>query len=873
MNHYFNAIQEMLLAENPQFSDFQRRLREKQQQLDRLGLAQSNVLLHLSLVYRAFKENQAGTADLAILLRQVMRVFHEELILSKKTWEALKKHQHQMSLRLVDEDDERVRLRALSWECDWLNDTANIDQLEKRRPDTLVTGDGLLYALSNGRFWAYKSEAQKMAVAASLFAPPGSTTLITLPTGGGKSMCILLPAWFESNGGRRAGGTTLVIVPTVALAYDQQDSVRSYFNPADDAYKPYSLTSDTPKDTRAIIYKGISEGTIPILYTSPEALLLNPILYHTCLQAAANGRLQRFVIDEAHLVDSWGASFRTEFQLLGAYKRRLLEASQGHLRTFLLSATVSYQSEKILTEFFAPDSPLSTVLANQLRPEPGYWFHHTQRFPLQRDRVIEALCHLPRPAILYVTKPSHARQWVRMLRDQGFTRVADFTGQTTGEERQRILAQWNRNEIDILVGTSAFGLGVDKGDVRTVIHATLPENIDRYYQEVGRGGRDGCSSVSLLISKDDDFDLAFSMTTKSRITVEKAWSRWQGMWQNSRPYEQTTDMRLINLNAKPTHNQEMRESEANRYWNEHILLFMQRAGALSIEDTRPNETAPEPNDQKQDFYQDNFWVLVCIKNDQIVNDEAAFERLMDEQRDLEKQAITQNLNALKQVIDIQAQTQAHHCLGHDFADLYPYTAVACGGCSYCRQNKQEPYGQALRAEVELDDWPASPVRLDANLQRQLGERQSLIVAWNTEDFSAFAPDLMALLIEAGIEQIILPDSFLNDTIWAKNLVKKLARYKDKRQRLVGAQSVERHGLFPLATAVFYPQQDKLIDALYCLLQTEFRPYFGVMPLVHIVPQSAWLAQENGRFLERVNGLQLTLDTLKKALAKSQVSLY
>lgn len=873
MNHYFNALQELLLAEDPQFADFQRRLREKQQQLAGLELAQSNLLLRICLVYRAFRENQAGTGDLAILLRQAMRVFHEELLLNKATWMSLEKHQHQMSLRLIDEDTERVRLRALHWECTWLTGTRNIDRLENRRPDISVPGDGLLYALSNGKFWTYQSEAQKTAVATSLFAPPGSTTLITLPTGGGKSMCILLPAWFESNGGRRAGGTTLVIVPTVALAYDQQDNVRPYFNPANDAYKPYSLTSDTAKETRTIIYKGISEGTIPILYTSPEALLLNPVLYHTCLRAAANGRLRRFVIDEAHLVDTWGASFRTEFQLLGAYKRKLLEESQGQLRTFLLSATVSYQSEKTLAEFFAPDSGLSSVLANQLRPEPGYWFHHTLHFPAQRDCIIEALRHLPRPAILYVTKPSHAQQWVRMLRDKGFKRVVDFTGQTTGGERQQILAQWNRNEIDILVGTSAFGLGVDKGDVRTIIHATLPENIDRYYQEVGRGGRDGCSSVSLLISKNDDFDLAFSMTTKSRITIEKAWSRWHGMWQSSLPYEQTTDTRLINLNARPTYNQEMRESEANRYWNEHILLFMQRAGVLSIEDTRPNETLPEPDDQKQEFYQDNFWVRVRIRNDQIVNNEVAFEKLMDEQRDLEKESITQTLTALKQVIETQTKMQTHHCLGYDFADLYPYTAVACGGCSYCRQNKQEPYAQTLRASVELDNWPAAQVRLDPNLQRQLGDRQSMIVAWDTEDAAAFVPDLAALLVEAGIEQIILPDNLLDDTFWAQNLVKKLARHKDKRQRLIGIRSLESSGLFPLATAVFYPRQDKLIDALYHTLQTEFQPYLGITPLIHVVHQSVWLARENGRFLERINGLQLTPGALKKILVKSQVSLY
>ena len=119
MNHYFDALQELLLAESPQFTDFQCHLRDKQRSLVGIELAQSRVLLHTSLVYQAFTENQAGTSDLAILLRQVMRVFHEELILNKPTWKSLEEHQHEVSFRLVDEDGERVRLRALPWECTW----------------------------------------------------------------------------------------------------------------------------------------------------------------------------------------------------------------------------------------------------------------------------------------------------------------------------------------------------------------------------------------------------------------------------------------------------------------------------------------------------------------------------------------------------------------------------------------------------------------------------------------------------------------------------------------------------------------------------------------------------------------------------------
>lgn len=804
MNYYFDALQKLLLSESPDFLSFQHHLKKKQQQLVGVELAQSHLLMRTAMVWRAFRENQAGTGDLAILLRQVMRVFAEEVLLTQTTWNQIARHQHDMSLRVVDENEQRVRLRALPWKPTWLTDTQGIDWLKSRRPDISVPGDGLLYALSDGKFSTYRSAAQKTAVAASLFAPPGSTTLITLPTGGGKSLCVLLPAWFESHGGRRRGGTTLVIVPTVALAYDQQNNARSHFTPAGDAYKPYSLTGDTPKETRSIIYRGISEGTLPILYTSPESLLLNPILYHICLEAAANGNLRRFVIDEAHLVDSWGASFRTEFQLLGAYKKKLLQASNGTLRTFLLSATVSYQSEKTLAEFFSPESDMSLVLANQLRPEPGYWFHHTRHFSAQRTCVINALHHLPRPAILYVTKPSHAQSWVRILKQAGFQRVVSFTGRTTGGERQRILADWNQNEIDIIVGTSAFGLGVDKGDIRTIIHATLPENIDRYYQEVGRGGRDGCSSTSILISKDDDFDLAFSMTTKSRITIEKAWSRWQGMWQSSLPYMQTIDKRLVDLNAKPTYDLEMRESEASRYWNEHILLFMQRAGVLSIEDTRPDEVPPDQGLSDSETYPGNFWVLVRIQNDRIVNDESAFEALMEEQRESERESIKQNLGALGEVIKAQTQTRPEHCLGYDFAELYPQTAVACGGCAYCRQTRQIPYAQTLRAYAELENWPAQSVKLDPALHQCLGDRQTVIIAWDLEKIEEFALTVTALLVEAGMEQIVLPDHLYENEGWTYSLITQLARHKDKRQRLIGTQTVDESGLFPIPTAVFYP---------------------------------------------------------------------
>jgi superfamily II DNA/RNA helicase len=876
MDKFLDAFQELLLESNPSYSSFQQRLKNEQGRLWGIDFAKSHILLRTAVVWQAFNEGRAGTADLAILLRQMMRTYSRELKLKISIWEQLAKHQHDMSIRVVDQKESQVTLRALSWKPAWLDDTNDIDRLVQRRPDTTVPGDGLLYAVTSKQkrpFLTYRSYAQKTAVEAALFAPPGSTILVTLPTGGGKSMCILLPAWYESHGGRRKGGTTLVIVPTVALAHDQQENIRRYFTPADDTYKPHSLTGDTPKEIRATIYRGISEGTLPILYTSPEALLLNPVLYHTCLKAAENGNLKRLVIDEAHIVDAWGASFRTEFQLLSAYQRKLLKASGGQLRTLLLSATVSYDNERILEDLFASESKLQLILGNQLRPEPSYWFHQVKGFEEQRSAVMEALHHLPRPAILYVTRPNHAKRWVRYLNEAGFKRVIDFTGRTVGQDRRRIIADWNRNEIDLLVGTSAFGLGVDKADIRTIIHATLPENIDRFYQEVGRGGRDGFSSISLLVTKQDDIDLAYSMTTKSRITTGMAWSRWRGMWTSSLPYKGTSDMRLIDLDAKPSHNLEMGESDVSRDWNKHVLLFMQRASALSIEDTRPDEMPLDPDQPDRDKDKENYWLLVRIKNDTIVNNKEAFEVLMEQQRGQEKGPIMQNLQKLNNLAYSHSRNQAERCLAHEFAELYPQTAEACGGCSYCRQNEIYPYIQGLRTYTDMSRWPVLQNQLSPDLQLRMGDRQTVIIAREIDELTKSSHQLAPILVQAGIEQIIFPEELLNDQSWTEDLVKELSKHRDKRQRIVGISAIGFSGLFPVPTAAFYPTDKLRVDELYRILQDEFAGYHPAIPIVHVVDRGAWLTSENGRFMDRVNGLKLTPSEVQNLFVKSQISLY
>ncbi|MEI6046601.1 MAG: DEAD/DEAH box helicase, partial [Chloroflexota bacterium] len=425
MSTAFDQFQALLLQPEPNYTSYTYELNRLQKNLTGDEFVRSRVLLRLSLALQDLIEGRAGVSDVAVLLYQTINTYHRPLEIKQTLWQQLNKPRQAAGLRVREEyPSGNLLITTNPWQPHWLTDSIALDRLELRRSDPPVIGDGLLYAMSGGKFTTYQSEAQKAAVQACFFAPPGSTTLVTLPTGSGKSLCTLLPAWHAYMGGRIKGNaTTLVIVPTVSLAMDQERQAPRYFEGAlGTEYTPLSWTGVTDADKRTLIRKGITYGTLPILYLSPEALM-NSELYQICLEAARQGKLKRLVIDEAHLVQTWGAGFRTEFQFLSAYQKKLLEASQGELRTILLSATVSEDCKQLLQKLFGSDDKFYKVEANRLRPEISYWFYSTRDLKEREERVMEALYYLPRPLILYVTVPEHAKDWVSLLRQRGFKRV------------------------------------------------------------------------------------------------------------------------------------------------------------------------------------------------------------------------------------------------------------------------------------------------------------------------------------------------------------------------------------------------------------------------------------------------------------------
>src|SRR5262249_36503974 len=140
--------------------------------------------------------------------------------------------------------------------------------------------------------------------------------------------------------------------------------------------------------------------------------------------------------------------------------------------------------------------------------------------------------------ILYTSTVDDAETWTARLRDAGIARVAGITGKSSETDRRGVMARWRGEnpdgtkrptEVDVVVGTSAFGLGLDMPNVRTVLHACLPETIDRYYQEVGRAGRDGRASVAYLCQGPNDLQIAKALNDVSMIGDELGWKRWRSM--------------------------------------------------------------------------------------------------------------------------------------------------------------------------------------------------------------------------------------------------------------------------------------------------------------------------------------------------------
>jgi len=531
---------------------------------------------------------------------------------------------------------------------------------------------------------SYVCSGQSEAVRSLLFMPPGDSLIVNLPTGAGKSLVGLAPVLFRG----LDSGLTLFIVPTKALALDlarrthEQLLSRVSLNEIPEM----AWHSGRSDEVKQGIKKRMRQGNQGILFASPEAMTgaLLPALY----DSARLGTFKYLVIDEAHLIAQWGDSFRPAFQEISGIRRGLLRQSVGEqFRTVLMSATLSKQTIATLDVLFGPSEKVQMVSAVHLRPEPRYFSHKVYNWEEKKARVLELLRYSPRPFLLYVTERKHADDWLNILKHEGYKRVDSFHGNTADIKREEIIDKWVNDRLDGIIATSAFGVGMDKGDIRTVIHAAVPETLDRYYQEVGRGGRDGRASLSVVIYTDRDVGVARSMSKPAVIGDDNAYNRWQAMYTNSNISEDG-DLRLIDLTVLPPHLGQ--QTEYNEGWNMRTLILLARAGLIELDSVIPdlpgrysNESDDE-YDTRLEHQWDTFFTSLPVRTlDPHHLNRDHFEKKISDERNRGAQASKSSFSNL--IATLQGEKEVSDVLSELFTSYDSSRTVmvstVCRGCS------------------------------------------------------------------------------------------------------------------------------------------------------------------------------------------------
>ena len=567
----------------------------------------------------------------------------------------------------------------------------------------------------------YSSPGQREAIRAAFLIPPGDTLIVNLPTGSGKSLVGQAPALVH----RQDGHLTLFVVPTVALAIDQERQMETYFrNSRTSTQKwPLSWYGGMSETDRSEIRRRMREGTQRILFTSPEALTTS--LLRSVFEVASVGMLHYLVIDEAHLITQWGDEFRPAFQALAGLRNSLLrkieEEKVEPFRTLLLSATFTPETTDTLASLFGPPNRVQMISAVHLRPEPQYWFSRATSSAEKQKLVLEALRHAPRPFILFVTKREDAVAWQKILITLvGYQRVERFDGKTPDQKRKKIIDAWSENKLDGVVATSAFGVGMDKGDVRTIIHATIPETLDRFYQEVGRGGRDGKPSISLLVYEDADWALSKNMANPTLISNELGIARWRALYESRKKYGNQGDLFRIDPNA-------IRMglsggNDENVKWNMRTLLLMSRAGFLEL-DVEPN-SVPEGGDD--DLLSSSPLAAMAVIRIRLLRNDHLLPEVWDEVVTLSRsnslKAGTRNLHLMKSLLNRGRE------VSEILAELYSNNSQrwpvdvtqVCGGCPVDRFSdiRKDRYHVPVAAPVhnlpqlDLSCWKSTFPHLD-----------------------------------------------------------------------------------------------------------------------------------------------------------------
>ena len=322
----------------------------------------------------------------------------------------------------------------------------------------------------------------------------GENVLAIMPTGGGKSLCFQLPALMRE-------GVTVVISPLIALMRDQVRSLQEAGVAAG------ALTSGNTSEETDAVWEALEAGTLKLLYMAPERLAAG----------SAMGMLRRvgvnlIAVDEAHCVSQWGHDFRPDFLRIGELRRTL------NVPLAAFTATADAETQVEIVEKLFDGTPPRAFLRGFDRPNIHLAFAAKNK---PRDQILNfAAARKGQSGIVYCGTRAKTEGLAKALRDQGQTAL-HYHGGMEAEDRRIAERRFQQEDGLIVVATVAFGMGVDKPDIRWVAHADLPKSIEAYYQEIGRAGRDGAPAETLTLFGPDDIRLRRSQIDEGLAPPER----------------------------------------------------------------------------------------------------------------------------------------------------------------------------------------------------------------------------------------------------------------------------------------------------------------------------------------------------------------
>lgn len=340
-------------------------------------------------------------------------------------------------------------------------------------------------------YWGYDSfRPQQLAVIEAVLEK--KDTLALLPTGAGKSICFQVPTLLEE-------GICLVISPLIALMQDQVKDLQSKNISA------IALGGHLSEEAQAEVMAAAKRGKYKFIYCSPEKLAQKQFQ-----EDLVQVKITLFAIDEAHCISQWGYDFRPPYRKLSILKELFpqtpilaITASAIPVVQEDIQKQLAFKEGTIITDSF-------------LRPNLKY---SIQKCPVKIHSLRQLLQNIDGACIIYCNTRNNVSQLAQLLQDYGYAAGAYHAGMSL-EARKQVQDDWMQDKTPIVVCTSAFGMGINKGNVRLVVHFEIPGSIEQYYQEAGRAGRDGKASEAILLYQQNDWEYWLQLQEKKYPPIE-----------------------------------------------------------------------------------------------------------------------------------------------------------------------------------------------------------------------------------------------------------------------------------------------------------------------------------------------------------------